>query len=336
MRFRCVLIAALSLLACGRKDAPLATPDASTLAASDAGLPLAFTFADAAPSDPPDARAPLPEVDVAPFLASAPRSGKAIGHTSVVFKLELSNGSVAAYKPESRKGHGRVRGEIAARRLARALALPNVPAALPRSFEAKTLRAALATNARAAGIFDAEVVAHGGQVDGALIPWISNLEFLPIETDVYRARWTRWLSRQGPLPTDQAGLAAQISTLVVFDAITGNWDRWSGGNVGVDKASGTLLFIDNDGAFFEPAPPAPLAAQFALLGKIDRYSRKLVIALRALGPIALADAIGELSPGAPLLPAKTLSGVDERRRRVLGVIDAKIAEQGEAAVLQFD
>jgi hypothetical protein len=319
--------------ACSKTDVIVAAPDAGV----DSGLSGVFTFVDASPSETaPDASQPFTEVDTKPYLTASPVSGKAIGHTSVVFKLEMSGGLTAAYKPESKRGHSRYRGEIAAYRLAKALGLSNVPPAIPRTFPGASLRAAITSNAKALSLYDSEVVARAGTVKGALMPWIASLEFLPIETDPWRAKWTKWLAKDGEVPVDQASLASQISTLVVFDTVTGNWDRWSGANVGIDKASGTLLYVDNDGAFFEPAPAAPLASQLALLQKIDRYSRRFVAALRALTPIALADAIGDETPGQPLLEPKTLSSVDGRRRNVLVIIDAKIKDQGESKVLPVD
>ncbi len=311
-----------------QEDAPVAAFDASSLGS--------FTFIDAEPSVAIADAAPPPELDLSPYLTATPTSAKAIGHTSVVFKLELSGGLTAAFKPESKRGHSRYRGEVAAYRLSRALGLRNVPPAIVRTFDTTTLKAAASKNSKALSLYDDEVVAHAGYVRGALMPWIANLEFLPIETDPWRVKWTKWLAADQESPVADKDLAAQISTLVVFDTITGNWDRWSGANVGIDKTTNTLLFVDNDGAFFEPAPAAPLAAQLALLAKIDRYSKKFIAAVRALEPIPLSDAIGEEAQGTPLLGPKTLASADERRRRALTIIDEKIAKLGEAKVFAFE
>lgn len=330
-------VCALLAFACSKDTLAVATPDAQ--APFDAGLLGSFTFADAEPSALlPEASvlATPSEADLAPYLTASPSSAKSIGHTSVVFKLELSGGLTAAFKPESKRGHSRYRGEVAAYRLGKTLGLRNVPPALARTFDGSALRAAAAKNDKALSLYDDEVIAHAGYVRGSLIPWIPSLEMLPIETDVWRAKWTKWLAADQQLAPSDKELAAQISTLVVFDTLTGNWDRWSGANVGIDRATNTLLFVDNDGAFFEPAPAAPLARQLALLAKIDRYSKRFVNAVRALDAIALSDAIGEEFPGTPLLGANTLASVDERRRRVIGIIDDKIAKLGEAAVFAFE
>ncbi len=267
---------------------------------------------------------------LAAYTTRAPLSGKSIGHTSVVYKLRLEGGLEAAFKPRSRRGGARYRGEIAAHRLGVALGLDNVRPALPRTFDAAALRAALAGDA----LFEGEVVSGAdGKVVGAIIPWIKGLEFLDLEKDPWLARWQGWLARGGTVPGDQRSVARGISTMVVFDYVTGNWDRWSGGNVGFDKTHGTVLFIDNDGAFYEAPPAAALARQLALLKRVDRFSRSFVAALRT---VDVGRALGDEGPGTPLLAPKIVASVDARRRGALAIIDAKIAAEGEPATLAFE
>jgi len=327
---------ALAVCACSRPaPAPDVVPTASASAAPAASPSsgLSFTFADASPLGTPDAGV----ADLARYLDATPLGGKSVGHTSVVFKLKLSGDLEAAYKPESKRGHRRYRGEVATYRLGLALHLRNVPPALYRAFGAKELRGALAKDMGAAKLFDDEAIVTGdGKVRGAIIPWIPKLEFLPLEGAPWRARFTSWLSHDGIIPEEQRSLAGQISTMIAFDAITGNWDRWSGGNVGIDRATNTLLFIDNDGTFFEPVPPQPLAAQLALLKKVDHFSKSFVANLRAMDAVTFADATGFEVPGEPLLSPKVLSGADERKRKVLEIVDAKIKTWGEASVLSFE
>jgi SH3-like domain-containing protein len=321
------------LAACRTKDAPRdAAPP------KDAGL--SFTFADADPlTSAPSADVPrpepiVPESRLAAYAHAAPRALESIGHTSVVFRVDFAGGLRAAYKPESKRGHKRYRGEIAAFRLAKLLGLPNVPAAGLRVFSRAALRAAANAHPRAASLFDAEVVDRGGRVYGSLVPWIHHLQFTPVEAPTERTQWERELRHGEEIPADRRSLDAQISTLVVFDALTGNWDRWSGANVGIDRATGTLLFVDNDAAFFDPVPPA-FKPQMKLVRGVERFSRSLVARLRALDAIALADAFGDEEPGTPLLAARVVAACDQRRRDVLALVDAKIAALGEAAVLYF-
>jgi hypothetical protein len=121
--------------------------------------------------------------------------------------------------------------------------------------------------------------------------------------------------------------------MLAFDYVTGNWDRWSGGNVGLDRAKNELLFIDNDGAFFDPVPAKEMKRGADLFAGVERFSRGFVAALRA---VDLTTAFGEEVPGEPLLSARIVAQTDARRRAALGIIDAKIAKLGEGAVLVFE
>lgn len=334
-----VLAVAAILLGC-RTEAPATTSPAPSASVTPIDAGLHFVFADAEPALAPpgglDAGGGAPdESKLANYARVVPVRAKSIGHTSVVFRVDFAGGLRAAYKPESKRGHKRYRGEVASYRLAKLLGLRNVPPATIRTMLRAELRAATATDAKALSLFDDEVLDRSGRVYGALMPWIDKLEFYPLESPSEKVRWKAWLVHGGVIPTEERDVAGQVSTLLVFDALTANWDRWSGANVALDRATGTLLFVDNDGAFADPPPPASLAAQMALVRGCDRFSRALVARLRAIDPISLADAIGEEEPGAPLLGAHVLASVDQRRKDVLGVVDGKIASLGEGAVLFF-
>jgi hypothetical protein len=208
---------------------------------------------------------------------------------------------------------------------------------MPRSFAMAELRAALDPSTAAGKLLAAEAVPDAdGELHGALIPWIPDLHFLSLEAEPARSEWRGWLSPKGKVPDEKRRFAAQISTMIVFDYLTGNWDRWSGGNVGTDGAGEAVLFIDNDGAFFDPPPAAPLARQRSLLADDARFSRRFVAALRALSPDAARSAMGDDAPGEPLLGARALAGLEERRRDALAVVDGWVAKLGEDNALPFE
>ena len=308
---------------------------AEAIVAVDSGNDVPASTDSAAPSDA--GTAVTGAIDPA-FFSAKPVSGKSIGHTSIVFKLGLEGGHDAAYKPRSKVGNERFRGEIAAYRLARAWGLRNVPPAVFRAFPASSLKSVM--DDKASGVFAEQVVVEpDGNVRGALIPWISHLEFMPLEKDPDRAKWKAWL--EGPsldtaaMATCDRDLARQVSTVIAFDVLTGNWDRWSGGNIGNGLGSGctTVLYIDNDGAFFDPVPKLFFEPQVAELKKVRRFSQSFVAALRGTSEDALRAAIGDESPGHPLLPERVMTAFFERRKLVLDVIDTATKKYGEAAVL---
>jgi len=268
-----------------------------------------------------------------------PVAAKSIGHTSYVLKVTLAGGAVGVFKPRSRRylGDRRYRGEIAAYRLGAALGLDNVPRATPRAFDAAALRAACGSTPGNAERFDREaLVDPDGKLRGAFIDWIDDYRELPLENADWRARWEPWLMNPATqVPKVDLGLASAISTMIAFDYLTGNWDRWSGGNV-ARAGTGALLYVDNDGAFYERPPSDALEHQLGVLRRVVRFSRRFVDALRALDPPKLAAAIGDEEPGAPLLPPSVLAGVEERGRAILQLVDSRVARLGERAALAFE
>jgi hypothetical protein len=272
------------------------------------------------------------------ILTASPTGAKSIGHTSVVFKVRLEGDLLVVFKPRSQRGHRRYRGELGAYRLATALGLDCVPPALFRTFEAAKLRTLLGGPRTPAGeLFDKEAVIDAdGTVPGSIVPWIDRLEFLPLENEPWSSRWKGWLKKGAAIPDDQRALAGQVSTMVVFDYLTGNWDRWSGANVGWLREKNFLLYMDNDGAFFDPPPKGPMDVQLGLIRGIDRFSKRFVKSVRDLEPGKLAAALGEESPGTPLFSASVLAQVEERRKQALAIVDAKLKANGESETYFFE
>jgi hypothetical protein len=260
-------------------------------------------------------------------------SSKSIGHTSYVLKLRLEGGAVAVFKPRSKLplGDHRYRGEIAAYRLATALGLDNVPRAIPRTFAAARL-GALQSDFAEKGLPDDD-----GRIRGALMPWIDGYRVLPLEEKDSRARWEAWLfDASSNIPEDRRALAASVSTMIAFDYVTANWDRWSGGNVAEDSATGRVLFVDNDGAFYEGPDPAALARQRALLARVTRFSRRFVAALRGMDAAKVRGAVGDEAVGVPLVSERVVAGVAARCAAVVGVVDARVGDAGEGGTLAFE
>jgi len=273
------------------------------------------------------------------YLSAKPVSAKSIGHTSYVLKVTLEGGLVVAFKPRSvlPLGDRRYKGEIAAYRLARALGLDNVPRAMPRTFVASVLQQAFVTQKGAAEFEQKVLVDKEGRVNGAMMPWIAQYRSIALEEPSWRARWTAWLTNtRTKIAAPDLPLASSISTMLVFDYVTANWDRWSGGNVARDGATDGLLFVDNDGAFYERPPPDALTQQLAILHRVVRFSRKFVAALRSLDDAKLREALGQDTGGEPLLSDRVLGDMQSRRATVLRVIDARIARLGETATFCFD
>jgi hypothetical protein len=276
-----------------------------------------------------------PEAPAEPCVTGEPVMGKSIGHTSVVFKLQLSNGLKVAWKPASKRGKNRYKGEIAAYRLGKALGIDNVPAVCFRAFDMTKAGEAVGREAQAKQLFTDEAIVDHGVVRGAVIPWIEGLQFLPLEKDPLRSEARQWLTTKAAIPEGKVETARQVSSLIAFDFLTTNWDRYSGENVGLDKAGTTVLYIDNDAAFMEGPPQEQLAKNQARLEATDRFSRSFVEHARKLDATMLTHAFGEEGPGEPLLAPATVEAVATRVKTLLLVVDKKIKAQGETETLFF-
>jgi hypothetical protein len=320
--------------ACSSWGALLALVAACSRPSPGDAAPRPSTSSPEAPSTPPaPAASAVPPAPVDPYVTADATRSKSIGHTSYVLQLTLEGGAKAAFKPRSKLplGDRRYKGEIAAYRLASALGIDNVPRAIPRAFDGAKLRALQA------GFDEKGLVDDDGRVRGALMPWIANYRVLPVEESTWRERWERWLfDGKSAIESDQRALASSISTMLVFDYVTANWDRWSGGNVAQDGEGGKVLFVDNDGAFYERPSPETLSRQLATVKRVTRFSRRFASALRALNAASLREAFGEESPGVALLPDGVILGVEERRVAAVSAIDARRKAVGEDATYAFE
>lgn len=330
------MVAACVIVACDRKPQP---PPPSTFEASAASASV-----DASPSKvgagshpAEDASAPLAWPVDCSDTTSTPQRGKSVGHTSVVFKIELSNGRRVAWKPNAKKVKHRYKGEIAAYRLARALGIErHVLPACARVFDRAAAKSVLTADAQRL-LEDEAIVEDGEKVYGATIMWLDGLEFYELEKDPLRSDVRTWLTAGKTIPEAKVALAKAVSTLIAFDFISGNWDRYSGANVGKDKRDDTLLFIDNDAAFMEQPPRDALARNKAMLEGTDRFSRSFVTSLRGVvdSEDRLERIFGDEAASRPLLSKTVLKMVAERGKDLLAILDAKVEKKTEAETFYF-
>lgn len=246
-----------------------------------------------------------------------------VGSTSVNLHLRLHGGIDAAWKPRTTTHRDSYRAEIAAYRLNRLLGLDRVPPAISRSIPRATLR--LAPDSPV--IFDRDNTARG-----AAIYWVPVLRPSRIDGAEEQERWGRWLRLGRSVPPDQGQRAEEISTLLVFDFLTGNWDRWSGANVPMD-AQGHLIYRDNNGGFEEPFVDGLLQRSRSLLQRTQRLSRPVIERARAMTEASVRAEMA-LDPDRifpPLSPAQIRSLL-RRRDILLEYADGLVRRHGAAAV----
>ena len=123
---------------------------------------------------------------------------------------------------------------------------------------------------------------------------------------------------------------AQLSTLLAFDVIQNNSDRFSGGNILGSRDGRTMFFIDN--AFgFQNDPRGHLRA-LGYLQRCQKFSRRLWTSLQLLSD---EDLVFHDPVTGPLLSADEVAALRSRRDRVVRYLTQLIHSHGEAAVLAF-
>ncbi|MEO0324042.1 MAG: hypothetical protein AAF447_13865 [Myxococcota bacterium] len=279
--------------------------------------------------------------DLLGALANArPREFKPVGTTSIVFRMKTRSPHTAAFKPRTRQHRFGWKSEIAAYRLARLLAMPEVPPAVARRLSFRDIRNALhRTVAEDQGAIDALRAGilwePNGTVWGAAIYWIPDME--PLELDARGTRWGPWLAQGTPLASGDEGRARDVSRMIVFDVLIGNWDRFSGGNVHTQPGGGQVFVRDHNAAFGAPLPRRLRDRLLAYLERVERFSEDQLQRLERLDADAVARALSE-DPvhelDALLGPRQTAELLD-RRDSILSWVGALTDRYGHDAVVCF-
>jgi len=318
-------------------------PEADSYASAIARLPAPRLVLDLAPPS-----APATVFEASDDVLLAPLGSAAItrvkpnkGGTSLSLRLDFANGARAAFKPEQIHMQSEPRKEIAAYRIDRLLGIGHVAPAKPAKFTTAELVAAAdpqlkaATTQRILG----ETRPRRGEVRGFLAWWIPEIRDarvgqLNVDSAEGMDAWTSYLRIGSKIPEKDRALVEQLASLVVFDVVIDNADRWSGSNVKCSPDRKTLYFMDNTLSFstFTKGHDNNLRPLY----RMQVFSRSLVEHLRAMSVESLRAAL-DLGPDAagmgPLLTDPEIDAVMSRRAHVLAYVDRLIAAHGAEAVL---
>ena len=289
------------------------------------GQPLAL------PPNPYDAGArrygDLVEDDIVRALTEAPiQSARNVGNTSVNLRCDLDGAIDGAFKPAETRHVDHWRAEIGAFRVAQLLGLDRVPPAVFRRVSRDEL----------AGVDASRLLFRDGWARGAMIYWVPVLHRAGIFSGEALTEWTNQLVVGVDIPAESRRRAEEISTLISYDFVIGNWDRWHGTNTLVD-AHGGLVYRDNNGGFLEPMPRWKMEIIFSFLQRVQRFSRCFVDHVRAMTLASLRRAIANDADGREaLLSEVQLRAMMRRRATFLEYVDALVGIHGAAEVYCFD
>jgi hypothetical protein len=300
--------------------------------AQDVGIPAARRFASSE----------LTEDRILEALFSARLDNlRPIGTTSTTFQMQLAGTIDAAYKPETRTHPRGWAHEIAAYRLAVLLGMDQVPPARVRVIERGQMRRHIAPDWEgnpdsllAPLSFNANVPGST-TVRGAAISWVPNLERGTLDQPEGLARWGAWLTPGTALSPEQRILARDLASMCVFDALIGNGDRLSGGNLRTaTNGMQRVIIRDHNLAFPVRWGESQRGRILEELQRTRRFPRSLVEALRRLDAASLARASHDEIVG-DLLDDTQREAVLERRAMILSYVEALIEEHGEPAVIDL-
>jgi hypothetical protein len=144
------------------------------------------------------------------------------------------------------------------------------------------------------------------------------------------AVWRSWAEGRATIPAERQKLALAYVEALVLDFVTANVGRRL---VTVDSSKSSLYLRENGGAFNERADPRGLDSILAQLKRVNCFPKRLIDRLRSFDR-AEADRTLRAGPFTSwLIATRPLSEMMERRRAIVSLVDARMAELGEAGVV---
>ena len=258
---------------------------------------------------------------------------------SIVFRIRMRGEVDAAYKPRTQQLRWGYRAEVAAYRVARALGMDNVPPAVIRYYRRSVMERQVDTDFadRWSDFADMMRWESGGSVPGAMIYWVPDLHDTELDRRSRMEEWSSWLTHDGEIPEGKETLAADLATMVAFDFLVANWDRFSGGNVDGNEEQTRLYVRDHNIAFAHPLPERLQRRLGTHLRRTERFSRTWVTALRSMDIEAWTGLMreSEADDAPSVLSENQILDLQGRQRAILSYVNALIDRHGEAATLCF-
>jgi len=290
------------------------------------------------------------------------------GGSTLTFKIQNKGKIIAALKPLQTRRQSNYRAEIAAWRICELL---QCDFKVPYNKEVRVEKSVFLTmysrstssrkDSYTPQLVDLIWTRHDGKeyLHATLKEWIEDFTRFPIE---YTSLWKPWLAQNSaPAPSelknslapiqersrinrlydkilaaapdlDTQGLAAQIAQVLIFDYLTGNWDRFSGvedwWGVNCQFAKNKIVSIDN-GAAFQPYSNKKVLERFLLAQK---YGRRFIRDLHALDK---DETLALLFPDADSRELRSYEQFWRQRSALLAHVDSLVEQYGAENVYAF-
>ncbi|WP_437957791.1 hypothetical protein WME76_41885 [Sorangium sp. So ce119] len=355
-----LVAAALLAASCARRPSERSgAPDGAIAPLADAEVAPATASPPARSSGEPPAP-PAPIADAAgdartardlqrsPLRALRLTGKPTDGRFEATLALDAAEGGAAAREvkvklaPALKKNPLAFRRPVAFYRLARALGAHVVPAAAARRIGIGELASLIGRDPAARKLLRRFAVMNDGTVDALVLapapgppgprwaaPRRRSIRFDDApELDV----WARWARAPSPARGERAPILRDYLEVLALDYLAGNGLRKE---IVIDVGAGALSLEANASAFPLHVRAHELDRQLERLIEAARFPRALRDALARFGP---EEAAAALRPGGieeELVPPRALVELEERRQALLSLIETKIADRGEDAVLSL-
>ncbi len=277
----------------------------------------------------------------------APIDGEAIqrvkfnrGGSGVSLRIDYAGGGRASFKPDQINLQSEPRHEIAAYRIDRLLGIGHVAPVLPVRYRMDDIINHLDGRfSNSIGRITGETYTSDGWVNGSAawwIPVIAHARIAGADIDSYggKVAWKRMLTVGVEIPEGDREMAEQISTMVLFDHLINNMDRWTGNNTRSSPDNKQLYFMDNALAFGGKSIGGDVVIVY--MKRCQKFSRSLVQKIRALRVENVQRAVqSAIGPYPRLLDDHEIEALMKRRDYQMSYIDELIAAYGEDKVLVF-
>jgi hypothetical protein len=142
--------------------------------------------------------------------------------------------------------------------------------------------------------------------------------------------WRSWAEGRESVPPERQNLVLAYVEALVLDFVTANVGRRV---VTVDASQSALFLTDNGGAFNERADPRALDGILAQLKRVNRFPKRLIDRLRVFDAAEADRTLRAGSFTSWLVATRPLSEMMERRRAIVSLVDARLAELGTKDVV---
>jgi hypothetical protein len=276
--------------------------------------------------------------------------GRSITGAPTTIEVQIEGGRFTHFVAETGRDWSSWSNLLAGSRLGVALGVGAAPETVLRTFDRKTLKGLMRPRDQRRGLplWDDQKRA-GPIVRGAMFAVPTPEQRVRFDR---RAAWSFWseaLRQDAPAASTRRldrdlwarnellrGLAPQLSSAIVLDHLLGMRDRWGSDPVVIEPKAPRLVSLDLDGALDPRAALDAKRKPGQALPRVERFSRGVIAALRALGREQLIQAVGRDEQGARLLDETQLGFVLARRDEILKHVDGLIARYGESLVLCWD